>query len=107
MRTCAASFLDVDDHPTITFTSTAVKRVDETHFEVTGALTIRGITKPVTVDFELSGAENDAWGNVRVGFEGRVTINRKDWGVNWNTATGILVSEKVTLEFDVFAIRPA
>ena len=53
----------------------------------------------------LGTAENDPWGNCRVGFEGSVTINRKNWGVNWNAATGVLVSEKVTLEFDVAAIR--
>lgn len=99
-----SKFLDMDNHPTITFTSTGVEQVDETKFKVTGDLTIRGVTKPVTVDFELTGAENPS-GNFRVGFEGSVTINRKDWGVNWNAATGVLVSEKVTLEFDVAAIR--
>ncbi len=98
-------FLDMDNYPAITFTSIGVEQVDETNFKVTGDLTIRGVTKPVTVDFELTGAENDQWGNCRVGFEGSVTINRKDWGVNWNAATGVLVSEKVTLEFDVAAIR--
>src|SRR5215831_5086910 len=100
-----SKFLDMDNQPAITFTSTGVEQVDETNFKVTGDLTIRGVTKPVTVDFELTGAENDPWGNFRVGFEGSVTINRKDWGVNWNAATGVLVSEKVTLEFDVAAIR--
>ncbi len=101
-------FLDMENHPTITFTSTGVEPVDETTFKVTGDLTIRGVTKPVTVDFELTGTENDPWGNFRVGFEGKVTINRKDWGVSWNAALesgGVLVSEKVTLEFDVAAIR--
>lgn len=98
-------FLDMDSHPTITFTSTRVEQVDATNFKVIGDLTIRGVTKPVTVDLELTGAENDPWGNLRVGFEGSVTVNRKDWGVNWNAATGVLVSEKVTLEFDVAAIR--
>jgi len=101
-------FLDMENHPTITFTSTGVVPVDDTTFKVTGDLTIRGVTKPVTVDFELTGTENDPWGNFRVGFEGKVTINRKDWGVSWNAALesgGVLVSEKVTLEFDVAAIR--
>ncbi len=101
-------FLDMDNHPTITFTSTKVEQVDGTNFKITGDLTIRGVTKPVTVDFELAGAENDPWGNFRVGFEGKVTINRKDWGVSWNAALesgGVLVSDEVTLEFDVAAIR--
>ena len=103
-------FLDTDNHPTITFTSTKAEQVDETNFTVTGDLAIRGVTKPVTVDFELAGAENDPWGNFRVGFEGKLTINRKDWGVSWNAALeggGVLVSEKVTVEFDVAAIRLA
>jgi polyisoprenoid-binding protein YceI len=103
-------FFDMDNHPTITFASTEVEKVDDTNFKVTGDLTVRGVTKPVTVDFELTGVENDPWGNFRVGFEGTVTINRKDWGVSWNTALesgGVLVSEKVTLEFDVAAIRNA
>ncbi len=101
-------FLDIPNHPTITFTSTGVERVDEANFKVSGDLTIRGATKPVTADFELSGAENDLWGNFRVGFEGSVTINRKDWGMNWNAVLesgGVLISEKVTLEFDISAVR--
>lgn len=103
-RALRSKFLDMDNHPAITFTSTEVEQVDETNFKVTGDLTIRGVTQPLTVDFELTGAETDPWGNFRVGFEGSVTISRKDWGVNWNAATGVLVSEKVTLEFDVAAI---
>lgn len=102
------AFLDTDNHPTITFTSTKVEQVDGTNFKVTGDLTIRGVTKPVTVDFELTGAESDPWGDFRVGFEGKVTINRKDWGVSWNAALeggGVLVGEKVTLELDVAAVR--
>jgi polyisoprenoid-binding protein YceI len=101
-------FLDIPNHPTITFTSTEVEQVDVTTFKVTGDLTIRRVTRPVSVDFELTGAENDPWGNFRIGFEGKATINRKDWGVSWNAALesgGVLVSEKVTLELDVAAVR--
>jgi polyisoprenoid-binding protein YceI len=100
-----SKFLDMGNHPAITFTSTKVEQAGDTNFKVTGDLTIRGVTKPLTLDFELTGAENDPWGNFRVGFESSVTISRKDWGVNWNAATEVLVSEKVTLEFDVAAIR--
>jgi polyisoprenoid-binding protein YceI len=103
-------FLAMDEHPEITFTSTGVERVDEEHFRVTGDLTIRGVTRPLTVDFEYTGAAVDPFGNQRVGFEGQATINRKDWGVNWNALLdggGVLVSEKVTLEFEVSAIRAA
>ena len=75
---------------------------------MTGDLTIKGVTKPVTVDFEYTGTAVDPFGNQRIGLEGKTTVNRKDWGVNWNAALeagGVLVSEKVTLEFEVSAIR--
>jgi polyisoprenoid-binding protein YceI len=103
-------FLDLDNHPEITFVSTAVRPVDATTYEVTGDLTIKGVTKPVTVPFTYEGSAVDPFGNQRVGFEGAVTINRKDWGVNWNAALeagGVLVSEKVTLEFEISAIKSA
>jgi polyisoprenoid-binding protein YceI len=99
-----SKFLDMDNHPTITFTTTKVEHAGETNFKVTGDLTIRGVTKPVIVDFELTGTENHPRGDFLVGFQGSVMINRKDWGVNWNAAPGV-VSEKVTLEFDVAVIR--
>ncbi|WP_329081559.1 YceI family protein [Streptosporangium sp. NBC_01469] len=98
-------FLAMDDHPSIVFTSIGVEPVGETTFKVTGDLTIRGVTRPVTVDFELTGAGNDPSGDFRVAFEGGVTVNRGDWGVNWNAATAFLVGERVVLEFDVAAIR--
>jgi len=101
-------FFSMEEYPEIIFASTAVERIDSANYRVTGDLTIKGVTKPVTIDFEYTGAVNDPWGNLRVGFEGSVVINRKDWGVNWNAtleAGGILVSEKVTLEFEVSAVK--
>ena len=101
-------FFDMDTYPEITFASTAVEQVDAENYRVTGDLTIKGVTKPVTVDFEYTGTAVDPYNNQRIGFEGKTTINRKDWGVNWNAALeagGVLVSEKVTLEFEVSAIR--
>jgi polyisoprenoid-binding protein YceI len=101
-------FLAMDEFPEITFRSTRVEQAGESKFDVTGDLTIRGITKPVTVNFEVNGGAQDPWGNFRVGFEGQTTINRKDWGVNWNAALeagGVMVSDKVTLEFEVEAIK--
>jgi polyisoprenoid-binding protein YceI len=101
-------FLDPENYPEITFVSTAVDQLDDTTYRMTGDLTIRGITKPVSVDFEYSGSATDPFGNARVGFEGSTTINRKDWGVNWNAALeagGVLVSEKVTLQFDISAVK--
>jgi polyisoprenoid-binding protein YceI len=101
-------FLDIATFPEITFSSTSVEVVDEATLRVTGDLTIKGTTKPVTIDFSYEGNAVDPYGNLRVGFEGSVVINRKDWGVTWNVALeagGVLVSDKITLEFEVSAIR--
>jgi polyisoprenoid-binding protein YceI len=101
-------FLDVETHPTITFVSTSAEKKDDDNFVLNGDLTIKGISKPVSIEFEKTGAALDPWGNYRVGFEGKAKINRKDWGVNFNAvleAGGLLVSDKVTLEFDLAAVR--
>jgi len=103
-------FLAMEEHPEITFISTGVRQVDETTFELTGDLTIRGVTRSVTIPFTFEGAAKDPFGNLRAGFEGSVAINRKDWGVSWNAALeggGVLVSDRVTLEFEVSAIKSA
>jgi polyisoprenoid-binding protein YceI len=103
-------FLDMDNHPEITFVSTAIEPQGDDTFKVTGDLTIRGITKPVDIDFEFTGAATDPFGNSRIGLEGAVVVNRKDFGVSWNAALeggGVLVSEKVTLEIEVSAIKNA
>ncbi len=84
---------------------------DGSDWTVTGDLTIKGVTKPVTIDFEqFTGSAQDPFGNTRLGFEGGTTINRKDWGLTWNAALetgGVLVSEKIKLEFDISAIKNA
>lgn len=100
-------FLAMDEFPEIRFTSTSVEGGDD-RFRVHGDLSIRGVTKPVTIDFEHTGAATDPFGNQRIGFEGSTTINRKDWGVNWNApleAGGVLVSEKITLQLDISAVK--
>ena len=97
-------------YPEITFSSTSVEQTGDVRFRVTGDLTIKGVTRPVAVDFEYTGNAVDPYGNQRIGFEGTALVNRKDWGVNWNAALeagGVLVSENVTLEFEVSAIRSA
>ena len=103
-------FLAMQEYPKITFVSTGVRQAGETTFEVTGDLTIKGVTKAITIPFEFEGAATDPFGNQRVGFEGAVAINRKDYGVSWNAALeggGVLVSDKVTLEFEISAIKNA
>jgi polyisoprenoid-binding protein YceI len=103
-------FLAMQDYPQITFSSTGVRQAGDTTFEVTGDLTIKGVTNPVTIPFTFEGAAKDPFGNLRAGFEGSVTINRKDYGITWNAALetgGVLVSDKVTLEFEISAIKNA
>ncbi|HET9075386.1 MAG TPA: YceI family protein [Acidimicrobiales bacterium] len=103
-------FFDMETYPEIRFASTSVERVDDERYRVTGDLTVKAETRPVTIDFELSGPVQDPWGNQRIGLEGSVQVNRKDWGLNWNVALeagGILISEKVTLEFEVSAVKAA
>jgi polyisoprenoid-binding protein YceI len=103
-------FLAMDEYPQITFVSTGARQVDDSTFELTGDLTIKGVTNPITVPFSFEGAAKDPFGNLRVGFEGAVTINRKDYGITWNAALetgGVLVSDKVTLEFEISAIKNA
>jgi polyisoprenoid-binding protein YceI len=103
-------FLAMEAHPKITFVSTGFRQTGEAGFDLTGDLTIKGVTNSVTIPFAYEGAATDPFGNLRVGFEGAVTINRKDYGVTWNAALetgGVLVSDKIVLEFEVSAIRNA
>jgi polyisoprenoid-binding protein YceI len=103
-------FLAMEEYPQITFVSTGIQQTGPTSVELTGDLTIKGVTNTVTIPFEFEGAATDPFGNLRVGFEGSVVINRKDFGVSWNVALetgGVLVSDKVTLEFEVSAIKTA
>ena len=102
-------FLAIDEFPQITFVTTGVTPTGSESFDLVGDLT-KGVTQAVTIPFEFGGAAVDPSGNVRAGFEGSVTINRKDYGVSWNAALetgGVLVSEKINLEFEVSAIKTA
>ena len=99
-------FFDIANYPQITFVSTNIER-DGSEWDITGDLTINGVTKSVTIPFEATGSAKDPFGNTRVGFEGDVTIDRTEWNLSFNAALetgGVLVSEKVKLEFDVSAI---
>ena len=101
-------FFEVEKFPKITFSSTEVTAKDDETLAVTGDLTIKDVTKSVTIDFEFNGEAVDPFGNTRVGFEGQTTINRKDFGLNFNAALetgGVLVSEKIALNFDISAIK--
>lgn len=104
----SADFFDVETYPEVRFVSTAIERADAETFSVTGDLTIKDVTRPVTVDFTFTGVARDPFGNLRAGFEGQTSVNRKDWGLEWNAALetgGVLVSEKIKLVLDISAIK--
>ncbi|HOA88765.1 MAG TPA: YceI family protein [Propioniciclava tarda] len=106
----SADFFDVETYPTITFVGTGFDIVDDSTVEVTGDLTIKDVTRSVTIPFEFTGEAKDPFGNTRIGFEGRVDVSRKDFGLTWNAVLetgGVLVSDKIVLEFDVSAIKQA
>lgn len=99
----SADFLDVEKHPEITFKSKRVERSDG-DLRVIGDLTIHGVTREAALDVEHHGAGKDPWGNEKIGFSAKTTINRKDFGLTWNAALetgGVLVGEKVEIDIDV------
>ena len=101
-------FFDIENHPTMTFRSTGLEGSGD-EYKLHGDLTIRGVTKPVTFDLEVGGVGKDPWGNTKAGFTATGTINRKDFGVEWNAPLetgGVLVGDKVTIELDIEATQP-
>ena len=101
-------FLDVEKYPTITFRSTSVGVGPEGRAKVTGDLTVKDVTRPVTLDVEFDGASPDPWGGHRLGFTASAEIDREDWGLTWNVALetgGMLVGKKIRLEFNVQAVK--
>ncbi|GHH95564.1 YceI family protein [Streptomyces capillispiralis] len=103
-----ADFFRTDEFPAMTFRSTRAEALGGDDYRITGDLTILGTTKPLTIDLEFNGAATDPFGNERVGFEGKAEILRSEWGLTWNAALetgGVLVSDKIKLNFDISAIR--
>jgi polyisoprenoid-binding protein YceI len=101
-------FFDAATFPEITFTSTNFSKINEGEFELTGDLTLHGITKPVQLNTEFGGLAKDPWGNTKAGFSITGKINRKDWGLNWNSALetgGVLVGEEIKLNFELQFIK--
>ena len=104
----SADFLDIERHPTITFKSTHVELLGSDRAKVFGELTIRGITREVALDTELSGRGKDPRGREVISFDARTQINRKDFGLTWNVALetgGFLVGDIIKIELAVEAIR--
>lgn len=103
-------FLHVDEHPTMTYRSTAVTKAGKGRFTVAGDLTVRGVTKPVELEVTYEGAGRDPWGNERIGVSATGEIDREAFGLTWNQALetgGVLVGKSVRIEIEAEAIRQA
>ena len=104
----SADFFGVEENPELRFESTEVKQVDDKTFEITGDLTMNGVTKPISLTAEVQGEETDPWGNERVALEVTGQLNRNDWNMTFNQALGsgnLLVGEKVKLNLDISAVK--
>ena len=103
-------FFDVEKHPQLRFRSTRIVNVGDGTLRVIGLLTIRDVTREVILDAETAGRGTDPWGNERVGFAAKTTIDRKEFGLTWNKvleAGGVLVGDRIDIELDVQAVRAA
>ncbi|KUO07587.1 YceI family protein [Streptomyces sp. DSM 15324] len=106
----SADFFKTDEFPAMTFRSTSAEALGGDDYRITGDLSILGVTKPITIHLEFNGSAKDPFGNERVGFEGKAEILRSEWGLTWNAALetgGVLVSDKIKLNFDISAIKNA
>ena len=103
-------FFDAEQHPEITFESKAITRTGDETFEIAGDLTLRGVTRELTLQAEVTGTEQDPWGNERLGLEATGELDRADYGITFNQALGsgnVLVSDKVKLHLDISAVKQA
>jgi len=101
-------FFNAEKFPKITFRSTRVERVDDTHWKVIGDLTIRDITKEVVLDTEYEGQIRDAFGKQRAAFTAETNLNRKEFGLNWNgiiETGGVIVGDRVRVILNIAAVR--
>ncbi len=106
----SADFFDVENYKELSFAGTSLKKIDDENFQLTGDLTIKGVSKSVTLDIEFGGINKDPWGNEKAGFSINGKINRKDWGLTWNAALetgGVLVSDEVKLSAEVQFVKQA
>lgn len=104
----SADFFDVENAKELTFKSTSIRPTVGDEYELKGILTIKGISNEVTLDLEFGGINKDPWGNEKAGFSVEGKINRKDWGLNWNTALetgGVLVSEEVRISGEIQLVK--
>ncbi|MFI9051200.1 YceI family protein [Streptomyces sp. NPDC053427] len=104
----SADFFDAETFPLMSFRSTAAEQISGDRFRITGDLTIKDVTKPLSIDLDFHGSATDVYGSERVGFEGSAEILRSEWGLTWNAALetgGVMVSDKVKLVFDISAVK--
>lgn len=104
----SGDFFDVENHKELTFESTLFEKVDDNEYKLKGVLTIKNVSKEVTLDVEYGGTNKDPWGNEKAGFSLSGKINRKDWGLNWNAALesgGVLVSDEVKIQAEVQFVK--
>lgn len=104
----SADFFDVETHKQLIFKSTSFVQKDDEEYELKGMLTIKGISKEITLDVEFGGVNVDPWGNEKAGFSIEGKINRKNWDLNWNAALetgGVLVSEDVKIYGEVQFVK--
>ena len=103
----SADFFDAEKHPEITFQSTAVERVSDDEYSVTGRLTMRGITKVITLPVDFAGEMKDVSGNTRAGFFTETTLDRKEFGISWNKTLdegGVMLGDDVRIEINIEAV---
>lgn len=106
----SADFLDVEQFPKLTFRSKRVEKVDDERYRVHGELAIHGVTREVALDTEYAGKAKDPWGNERAAFAATVSIDRGDFGLEWNQvleAGGVLVGERIEISLEIQAIKAA
>jgi len=106
----SADFFDAETFPQMTFRSTGAEQLGGDTYRITGDLTIKDVTRQLSIDLEFQGSATDVYGSERAGFEGSTEILRSDWGLTWNAALeagGVMVSDKVKLTFDISAIKAA
>lgn len=104
----SADFFNVEKNPKMTFTTTNIERKGEGEYNVTGNLTIAGVTKSETISVTYEGSGVDPWGNVKVGFTADGSLNRSDYGLTWNSALetgGVLVGDKIKISLDLQATK--
>lgn len=104
----SADFFDAETHPAMTFRSTAVRHLRGERYEADGELSVRGVTRPVTLDVELHGVTTDPWGGERAGFSATTEVDREAFGLTWNQVLetgGLLVGKKVRIEIEAELIR--